>query len=136
MQYQHTPDIKQKQFAKEMLDAGALAIIGSHPHVLQPMQKYMTQDGRSTFIAYSLGNFVSYQGTPKNRSTVILYLGLTRLSDHKTIINGIRFIPAYMQNRSGLEKIRLQLLTAEESWGSRVSDYCKHIANGKCNCTR
>lgn len=111
VQYQHTPDIKQKQFAKEMLDAGALAIIGSHPHVLQPMQKYITQDGRSTFIAYSLGNFVSYQGTPKNRSTVILYLGLTRLSDHKTIINGIRFIPAYMQNRSGLEKIRLQLLT-------------------------
>lgn len=112
-QYKFTPNSHQKRFARQVLNAGALAVIGTHPHVLQPMQRYRTKDGRDTFIAYSLGNFVSYQGTPKNRSTVILYVTLVKTRDGTKIAN-IRFIPAYMQNRSGIPKIRLTLLTPQE----------------------
>jgi poly-gamma-glutamate synthesis protein (capsule biosynthesis protein) len=35
--------------------------VGAHPHVLQPMETYKTQDGRDTVIFYSLGNFLSNQ---------------------------------------------------------------------------
>jgi poly-gamma-glutamate synthesis protein (capsule biosynthesis protein) len=36
-------------------------IVGHHPHVLQPVESYRTQDGRDTVIFYSLGNFLSNQ---------------------------------------------------------------------------
>jgi poly-gamma-glutamate synthesis protein (capsule biosynthesis protein) len=44
-----------------MLEAGATVIVGHHPHVLQPVETYKTQDGRNTVIFYSLGNFLSNQ---------------------------------------------------------------------------
>jgi poly-gamma-glutamate synthesis protein (capsule biosynthesis protein) len=47
--------------AHKMLDAGASVIVGHHPHVLQPVETYRTQDGRETVIYYSLGNFLSNQ---------------------------------------------------------------------------
>jgi hypothetical protein len=36
-------------------------VVGHHPHVLQPIETYHTQDGRNTVIFYSLGNFLSNQ---------------------------------------------------------------------------
>jgi hypothetical protein len=44
-----------------MLEAGATVIVGGHPHVLQPIETYQTQDGRDTVIFYSMGNFLSNQ---------------------------------------------------------------------------
>ncbi|MGD1106762.1 MAG: CapA family protein, partial [Terracidiphilus sp.] len=36
-------------------------IVGGHPHALQPIETYQTQDGRDTVIFYSMGNFLSNQ---------------------------------------------------------------------------
>lgn len=47
------PNKAQRDFAAALLDAGADAVIGHHPHVLQPVE---FADGR--LVAYSLGNFV------------------------------------------------------------------------------
>ena len=41
------------EYAKKMIDAGADAIIGSHPHVVNPHTKYKGKD-----IFFSLGNFL------------------------------------------------------------------------------
>lgn len=48
-----TPSERQKQFARTMIDAGADAIVGGHPHVTQGADHY-----RGKPIIYSLGNFV------------------------------------------------------------------------------
>jgi hypothetical protein len=42
--------------AHKMLDAGASVVVGHHPHVLQPVETYRTQDGRNTVIFYFLSN--------------------------------------------------------------------------------
>lgn len=52
-EYQKEPAIWQKELAHQIIEAGAKVIIGHHPHVIQPTEKY--QDG---LIFYSLGNFV------------------------------------------------------------------------------
>lgn len=114
IQYQHQPTSLQKAFAKQVLEAGATAVIGSHPHVLQPIKHYITKDKRETLIAYSLGNFVSYQGTPKNRSTVILQIELMKTASNGTIIKDVNVIPAYMQNRSGAKNITLDILSEKD----------------------
>lgn len=106
-EYNSYPTTAQKNFAKSLLDAGALAVIGSHPHVLQPMEKYYTKDGRETFIMYSLGNFVSFQGGVNRRATIILFLGLTK-TKNGTVINGVRFKPMYMENRNGMANLKLE----------------------------
>ncbi len=47
------PDARQRDFAFQLLQQGADAVIGHHPHVLQPV---VLDDGK--LVAYSLGNFV------------------------------------------------------------------------------
>lgn len=98
IEYMHTPAAQEKNLAKEMLNAGALAILGGHPHVVQPWEKHVTPDGRETFVIYSLGNFVSGQNGMAKRSSLILYVGLTKGSDGKVTINGVRHMPLTMQS--------------------------------------
>lgn len=52
-EYHHTPSSSQKETAHAFLDAGADAIIGSHPHVIQSIELH-----NGKLIFYSLGNFV------------------------------------------------------------------------------
>ena len=51
----------QKKFAAEIADAGADLIIGTHPHVPQPVEWITAEDGHRTLCYYSLGNYVSTQ---------------------------------------------------------------------------
>jgi poly-gamma-glutamate synthesis protein (capsule biosynthesis protein) len=61
IEYATAPRPEDVDIAHKMLEAGATVIVGAHPHVLQPMETYKTQDGRDTLIFYSLGNFLSNQ---------------------------------------------------------------------------
>ncbi len=66
-------DGRQRAFAAEALAAGATAVIGAHPHVLQPIRS----GGPRRLVAYSLGNFVFGAGSPGTTSTGILELRLS-----------------------------------------------------------
>lgn len=61
IEYAPAPRPEDMETAHKMLEAGASVIVGHHPHVLQPVETYRTQDGRDTVIFYSLGNFLSNQ---------------------------------------------------------------------------
>jgi poly-gamma-glutamate synthesis protein (capsule biosynthesis protein) len=61
VEYATAPRPEDIDIAHKMLEAGATVIVGAHPHVLQPVETYKTQDGRNTLIFYSLGNFLSNQ---------------------------------------------------------------------------
>ncbi len=50
---QHMPGEPQRTLARAIIDAGATAVLGHHPHVPQSLERY--HDG---LIIYSLGNFV------------------------------------------------------------------------------
>lgn len=63
---------RQRAFAATAIAAGADAVIGAHPHVLQPIRR----SGRRV-IAYSLGNFVFGAGSPGTTATGILDLSLS-----------------------------------------------------------
>ncbi len=94
-EYQSNPNDQQRRYARSWLNAGATAIIGAHPHVVQPWEKYVTTDGRETVILYSLGNFVSGQGDFNKKATIIFFLGLT-IGRGEAWVNGVRYAPAYM----------------------------------------
>ncbi len=56
-EYQEEPNSFQTGFAKVVIDAGADLVLGHHPHVAQPVERY-----KHGWIAYSLGNFIFDQG--------------------------------------------------------------------------
>lgn len=68
----------QRQHAKEIAEAGADLIIGSHPHCLQEAETLVTEDGRSVPCFYSLGNVVSSMTRDINHDTVFLQVTLRR----------------------------------------------------------
>ena len=82
------PSGRQRAFARTALAAGADAIIGAHPHVLQPIERR----GRRV-VAYSLGNFVWSAGSALTSRTGILRLRLSRRG-----VEGLRFVRARISN--------------------------------------
>ena len=94
-EYQSHPHEQQIAIADFLFDLGVDIIIGSHPHVLQRMER-ITHPNGDRFIAYSLGNFVSNQRKPKTDGGAMVELtlekkdGQTRVSDcgyHLTWVN-------------------------------------------------
>jgi len=51
---------RQEILADMLFRSGVDIILGSHPHVIQPTQT-LDYDGKTKFIAYSIGNFLSNQ---------------------------------------------------------------------------
>ncbi len=54
VEYQYSPNAYQKDMAKFLADLGVDIIIGTHPHVIQPIEWI-----DDTLVIYSLGNFIS-----------------------------------------------------------------------------
>jgi len=80
------PEPYQVELAHAAIDAGAAAVIGSHPHVLQGIEVYQGKP-----IAYSLGNFVfGGNWNPRDKRTALLELRF----DAKGVTK-VEIIPAY-----------------------------------------
>ncbi len=52
-EYETEPSPRQRTLARAAVDAGADIVVGHHPHVAQPIERY-----KDSVIAYSLGNFI------------------------------------------------------------------------------
>jgi hypothetical protein len=60
-EYTTTQSGYQEEFARQMTEAGADIIIGTHPHVVQPVSYVESENGNKSLCYYSLGNYVSTQ---------------------------------------------------------------------------
>ncbi len=79
-EYQRKPNSYQKEIVKRAIEYGADFIIGSHPHVIQPMEYFRSNKNKigEGFIAYSLGNFISNQRWRYSDGGLILNLTITK----------------------------------------------------------
>jgi poly-gamma-glutamate synthesis protein (capsule biosynthesis protein) len=88
---------RQRDLARAAVEVGAIAVIGTHPHVLQPWEKRVAKDGREALVIYSTGNFISAQREPKQRTGIILLLEFVqpagaaraRISDARYVLTWI-----------------------------------------------
>ena len=60
-EYVMTSDDMQKEWAKFFAEQGVDLIIGTHPHVVEPVEWVEGKDGHKMLVYYSLGNFTSLQ---------------------------------------------------------------------------
>lgn len=97
-EYEPFPNTRQKELAQMFSDAGANIIFGHHPHVLQPMDWITGEDGQKTFVAYSLGNFISGQKGIEREIGGILQLEVQKKVSRSATtieINDPRFVPVF-----------------------------------------
>jgi len=77
-EYDTVPSKHQADLAEYFFSQGADLIIGSHPHVLQKMNRLNNDStGREGVVVYSLGNFVSNQRKPKTDGGSMVRIELT-----------------------------------------------------------
>ena len=118
-EYKLTPNDEQENLADFLFENGVDIILGSHPHVLEPMEKRtITLDDGSTkdgFLIYSLGNFISGQVKENTKNSIILNLTITKHSNDKITIDSVDYIPIYMYRNTSVKKDQFKLLDIENS---------------------
>ena len=120
IEYQNTQNKEQERLANLLFQNGTDIILGSHPHVLQPMEKRtITLDDGSTkdgFVIYSLGNFMSGQTKERTRNSIILNIELTKNGEtDKTSIEKVTYIPIYMYKNTSKNKQKYLVMDIEKA---------------------
>lgn len=132
VEYQTTQNDHQEEIADFLFDHGADVILGSHPHVLQPMETRTLTDRDGTthtgFVCWSLGNFISSQNDEYTDTTVVLNLELTKNPNTgATDVTKVGYVPLYMLDREQeVDGERFTLLDAHrgiEEYASGDSSY-------------
>ena len=123
IEYKLQPNDEQKDLADFLFENGADIILGSHPHVLEPMEKRTvtlsdgtTKDG---FVIYSLGNFISAQKDKYTKDSIILNLKITKHSQGNITIDSYDYTPIYMQDNGANATNRYELVDLTK----KIKDY-------------
>lgn len=83
VEYTHTPTAHQKDAAQFLSELGVDIVLGSHPHVIQPVE--FIDD---TLVFYSFGNFISAQNGTEKRVEMIASLDINKkVENGKTTIS-------------------------------------------------
>lgn len=118
----HQVTTDQQVLAQQLADWGADLIIGTHPHVVQDAQWLTAADGRTAFVAYSLGNFLNAQSSADTMIGSVLTITMEKTTHPSgdiqvKLLNPI-LVPVINHYDSDYANIRLYLL----------SDYTQELA--------
>lgn len=134
-EYDLTVSKTQEEIRDLMFKNGVDVILGSHSHVVGPMEKVQvrTVDGedKECFVAYSLGNFFSDMSKPYTQESVILNLEFTKDGDTgDTTISDISYLPLYILDR-GEDAIstRFEILPIREAIKSSTFEEYEDLMN-------
>ncbi|MGO1549504.1 MAG: CapA family protein [Nesterenkonia sp.] len=75
-EYHRQPSSFQKEFIASLAELGIDAIVGHHPHVLQPIEWIQNSRGKDILVAYSLGNYFSGQAGVHRQIGGVLTFGV------------------------------------------------------------
>jgi poly-gamma-glutamate capsule biosynthesis protein CapA/YwtB (metallophosphatase superfamily) len=99
-EYKMNESSTQRRLSKKIFEWGANLVVGSHPHVVQPIKQDSVLQKDSTFkkvvVAYSLGNFISNQTKPNTDGGIIFETELVKnLITGKVTLGENHYIPIW-----------------------------------------
>ena len=108
LEYMTSENAEQQSIAKSLAEWGSTAIIGMHPHVVQPIKTIKivrngSRDSISIPVAYSLGNFISNQ-RDINRDGGIMVKLFFRKKNGKVLITDVQYLPFWVWRLQGDNK--------------------------------
>ena len=77
-EYNLKPSKMQRELSSFLYKNGVDVVIGSHPHVVQPMEFKKNKEGSENFTAFSLGNFISNQRKPNTDGGAMVKLSFVK----------------------------------------------------------
>lgn len=119
-EYTHEPTDAQRTLAQKLASWGADVIIGTHPHVIQPVEYIVNNDGRKTLVAYSLGNFISAQNRgPRMLGGMLNFEAVKNNTSGEITIENVKFSGVVTHYGYNYSNIRIYPL----------SDYTEELAS-------
>lgn len=113
-EYQRLPNEEQRALVRELIVAGADIILGSHPHVVQPVQEIIAQDEtgrqRKGVVIYSLGNFIAAQNGRFTNLGLLFSVGIRKhFPSGEVEITKVETTPTFIQHyrKSGKRAYRV-----------------------------
>lgn len=102
-EYERLPSAAQKRVERAAVEAGADVVLGSHPHVLQPLEVIEAaasgETTRTAVIAHSLGNFVSNQRERYRDTGIVLKLEFKKDADKgKIVLESVGYTPVWVDD--------------------------------------
>ncbi|WP_409341257.1 CapA family protein [Paenibacillus sp. MBLB4367] len=124
------PSEAQKALARRLADWGADIIVGTHPHVLQPIVWLPREDGKRSLVMYSLGNFLSAQDQVRQLIGGIAQIRVIKTTDSagsSIELKDPAFIPTYnkYENFRRYQVIPIHLVSEEDA--KRLAPHWKRI---------
>jgi len=116
-EYKNKENATQRQLAAFLARNGCNLVVGSHPHVVQPIEKLSIENTGIVPVAYSLGNFISNQRDRYRNGGITFGITLTK-TDSIVTIHSIGYEPfwvyRYPENKVPVFRI------------IRINDYLEH----------
>ncbi|MBQ4243356.1 MAG: CapA family protein [Clostridia bacterium] len=111
-EYTHTPTASEKSMAQKLCDWGVDIVLGTHPHVIQPVEFITSTDGSHQMLcAYSLGNFISAQNKGPTMLGGMLSFNVVKNNSTGVInIENVRFRGTVTHYGSGMSNVRVYCL--------------------------
>lgn len=122
-EYRDRPDESQRAWARVMADAGVDVVIGTHPHVIEPVEVVTGDSGKRTLVFWSLGNFVSCQTKASTMVGGMAKATLRKDADGTCSVSGWEFDPVVTQRSdgTGLTTYRLDKYTEDLASASTIN---------------
>lgn len=125
-EYSFSENNLQKKLADLMCENGADLIMGSHPHVIEPVEWIKSDNGNETLVFYSLGNYVSRQKEANNLLGILAGVTICRKGSDKPYIKEASVTPMvthYNVNSRGFKVYPLKEYTDELASLHGVAQY-------------
>lgn len=106
----YTASASQQQLGHALIDAGADLVLGTHPHVVQGVERY-----KSRYIVYSLGNFCFGGNTNPSDKRCLVFQQTFRFQPAEGLSDaGINLIPALVSSTSTKNDYQPMVMSADQ----------------------
>lgn len=122
-EYQHVQSSEQEYWANLFFENGVDLVIGTHPHVIQPVEMLTSEKGDEMLVYYSLGNFINATSGSGSGTADRMIGGMAEVTV-SIDENGEVYIKEY-----GIEPLVTQLLYGtQEITTYKLADYTEELA--------
>lgn len=120
-EYEQNPTDYQKNLAQMLANEGVDLILGSHPHVVQPIEfvKSQCHTNKETLVVYSMGNIISNQreeemGFKESENGIIPLIDIEKNEQNKVTIKEVKYIPTWVNKDISNDKVIYEIIPIDK----------------------
>jgi poly-gamma-glutamate synthesis protein (capsule biosynthesis protein) len=116
----------QRTYAQLFADLEVDVVIGTHPHILQPIEWLTGANQNQTLVVYSLGNFIAHSLTDYNTLGGMVTFDFIVADDDKVTVGNVQFEPTvshYVADPGNVENTRRDFKIY------KLEDYSEELAS-------